>query len=352
MRKKKIGIGVAGCGKAGKAHLHWYSNNALGHIVGVYDPSAENAARCANRYHAQSFSTFEELINSDTVELVSLCGPSSVRARQAVMACDRGKQIILEKPMAKTLEECDEIITAAARNNVKLMCFLNMRFHPVVETIDAIIHQIGKAFHISLEYTQFRTNVSWRHKREQGGGVMKAQGVHPIDLALHWMGDVDHVSAETLIVNPGREVEDHCISLLRFKSAATGMIYSSYVDRQDEAMFGKIVGNLGSISFTISPYKPELNQVTLITDHAVQIPLSTHSIVDPIYPGLLDATQCTIDHFVKCVAENTPSPLDGAAGKRALEVVLACYGSQAAGKNLKLPLVRTPSLCFDTVFHD
>jgi predicted dehydrogenase len=352
MQKEKIGIGVAGCGKAGQAHLHWYANNTLCQIVGVYDPSGENAAKCADLYGAQSFDTFEALVSSGDIDLVSLCGPSSVRARQAVMACDRGKHLILEKPMAKTLEECDEIIAVAARNNVKLMCFLNMRFHPVVETIDDIISQIGRIYHISLEYTQFRTNITWRHKREQGGGVMKAQGVHPIDLALHWMGDVDHVSAETLIVNPGREVEDHCVSLLRFKSNATGMIHSSYVDRQDEAMFGKISGTLGKINFTISPYKPELNQVTLITDHEDQIPVSAYSIVDPVYPGLLDATQCTMDHFVECVAENTASPLDGIAGRRALEVVLACYGSQAAGNNLQLPLERTPDLCFDKVFSE
>jgi len=334
-----IGVGVIGCGKAGTAHLTWYSQNPFVKLVGVYDPDPAALEAAASRFRVTTFNSIEDLLEQSALEMVSICGPSNTRAEQVLLACRYHKQVVCEKPMATNLEECRAMIQAASEHRVKLMCFLNMRFHPVIERIDRLIAQIGPIYHIDLEYTQFRTNVSWRHKLVQGGGVLKEQGIHPIDLALHWVGDVENVEAETLVVHPDREVEDHCVTLCRFKSGALGVIYTSYSDRQEESMFGKILGLDGQIRFTLSPYNPDFNRVFLTTDATTEVPLEDfRGVVDPVYPGLLDATKATIDHFVDCVRLDQETPLDGPTAMKAMEVVMASYLSQATCAKVSLPV--------------
>jgi predicted dehydrogenase len=231
------------------------------------------------------------------------------------------------------------MIEAAAAGQVLLMAYFNMRFHPIVNAIDRIIADIGPIYASRISYTQFRTAVNWRHQLEQGGGVLKSQGVHPIDLATHWIGAVATVSGEMMIVHPEREVEDFALVMLRFQSGAVGEIYTCYTDRQEEAMSGDLQGAAGKISFVLSPYKPELNHVILQRgkDQEV-IPLRQPDSADPVYPGLMDCSKLATEHFVQCVETRRSSPLNGILGRQSIEIVLAAYESQRRQARIHLPL--------------
>jgi len=335
---QKISAAVIACGKAGQTHMHWYAKNPACRLTGVYDPDAAKAEEIAVCFQTLRYPSLEKLLADPQVQLVSVAGPGNVRAEQVINACQHGKHVVAEKPMANSLDEAEEMLAAANENQVRLFVYLNMRFHPVTFAIDEVIHEIGPLFHVALDYTQFRSNVSWRHKLSQMGGVLKEQGFHPIDLALRWLGDVDEVSTETLVLHPGREVEDHAVCLLRFCSGATGTIYASYNDRREEAMFGRILGRDGTILFTLSPYKPEINEVILRKDNDKVISLREAETIDPTYPGLMDCSKKSIDHILSSILEGKPSLLDGKEGLRSLEVVLAGYESQRTHKKIKLPL--------------
>lgn len=341
-----IGAAVIACGKAGQTHMHWYTQNPASRLVGIYDPDDARAGEVAARFNTRSYPSIEALLADPQVQLVSVAGPGNVRAEQVIQACQAGKHVVAEKPMASSLAEARAMLASAHENKVRLFVYLNMRFHPVTLAIDEIIHEIGPLFHVALDYTQFRTNVSWRHKLSQRGGVLKEQGFHPIDLAMRWYGDVQEVSAETLVVHPGREVEDHAVCLLRFQSGATGTIYASYNDRREEAMFGRILGRDGTILFTLSPYKPEINEVILRKDSDKLIPLPSPQTIDPTYPGLMDCSKKAIDHILASLIEGTPSLLDGEEGLKSLEIVLAGYQSQRAHEKVRLPL---ESFSFDNI---
>ncbi len=346
-----VNVGIIGCGKAGQAQLHWFARNPACRIAGVYDPVQEKAEDCARLYGAAVFRDWKTLAAHADINFVSVCGPESARAEQAVYACQHGKDVLCEKPFANTLAECDQMIAAAESSRVLLMAFFNLRFHPVVNAIDEIVADLGPIYASRISYTQFRTGVSWRHKLEQGGGVLKSQGVHPVDLAIHWIGPVASVGGEMMIVHPEREVEDFALATLRFASGAVGEIYSCYTDRQEEAMYGDLQGMAGKISFVLSPYRPELNRVLLHAGGSTQaIPLRQPDVIDPVYPGLMDGSKRAVDHMVECVATRTPSPLNGVLGRQSIEIVLAAYESQRRGTKVCLPLkaLETVSLqdCF------
>jgi len=206
--------------------------------------------------------------------------------------------------------------------------------------VDAGVDGIGALYAARFSYTQFRTAVNWRHKLEQGGGVLKSQGVHAIDLALRWLGPARSVSGELAIIHPAREVEDFALINLRFANGAVGEVYAAYTDRQPEAMTAALQGTRGKINFCLSPYQPAMNQVSISRQGETKaVALSEHAALDPVYPGLLHCSQRAIAHIVDGLLNGRPSSLDGAAGRRSIEIVLAGYDSQRRGTKVRLPLV-------------
>lgn len=104
-------------------------------------------------------------------------------------------------------------------------------------------------------------------------------------------------------------------------------------------MFGSLHGMRGKLDFVLSPYKPEINTVSITTlGKNCPIPIREPDLLDPVYPGLMDCSKRAIDHFVACLANNHSSPLDGRAGRRSIEIVMAGYESQRRGTKIQLPL--------------
>lgn len=336
---QKLRVAVSGCGKAGNAQMHWFARHPDCEIVALYDPYMDRAEACAAQYGGLALPSWEALARHQPVDLISLCGPESERCRQALFALENGRHVLCEKPFANSLEECDAMLAAAQRHSKALLAFFNMRFHPVVATVDDIIAEIGSLYAARFSYTQFRTSLSWRHKLEQGGGVLKSQGVHAIDLALRWLGPAESVSGEMAIIHPEREVEDFALINLRFANGAVGEVYTAYTDRQPEAMTAALQGTRGKISFCLSPYQPEMNRVSISQKgETTALDLREDAELDPVYPGLLDCSKRAIAQIVEGLLRGQPSPLDGAAGRRSIEIVLAGYESQRRGAKVPLPL--------------
>ena len=335
----KLRVALSGCGKAGLAQLHAFARHPNCEIVALYDPDRNKAKALAAKVDAPALPSWEALANDAEADLISLCGPESARCRQAVAALENGRRVLCEKPFANSLAECDAMIAAARRHQVSLLAFFNMRFHPVVQAIDQRIAEIGSIYAARFNYTQFRSGVSWRHKLEQGGGVLKSQGVHAIDLALGWLGRVKTVAGEMAIIHPAREVEDFALITLRFESGAVGEIYAAYTDRQPEALTAALQGTRGKLSFRLSPYQPEMNRVEITLGRETEaLPLREYDALDPVYPGLLDSSSRAIAHIVDHILRGRRSTMDGAAGRRSIEIVLAGYESQRRGTKVALPL--------------
>ena len=152
---KTLGVAVSGCGKAGLAQLHWFARHPNCKIVALYDPDESKANACAKKYGAPTLPSYEALANHAQVDLISLCGPESARCQQALSALENGTHVLCEKPFANSLDECDAMIAAAARHQLSLLAFFNMRFHPVVQAVEDRVAEIGSIYAARFSYTQF-----------------------------------------------------------------------------------------------------------------------------------------------------------------------------------------------------
>jgi UDP-N-acetyl-2-amino-2-deoxyglucuronate dehydrogenase len=225
-------VAIVGCGKV--AHLH---AAALARI-----PEAELAAVCdADGARAQSFAAqygarAVENVASAGVDAAIVCTPHPQHAPATIEAAEAGVHVLVEKPLAATVADCDAMIAAARRNNVRLGVVSQRRwFEPVrrmKEAIDA--GKIGRPVLGAVTMYSWRDEAyyrsdPWRGRWDtEGGGVLINQSPHHIDLLLWMMGPVEEVTGRWANLNhPYVEVEDTALAMLRFRGGALASIVVS-----------------------------------------------------------------------------------------------------------------------------
>ncbi|HID05964.1 MAG TPA: Gfo/Idh/MocA family oxidoreductase, partial [Armatimonadetes bacterium] len=127
----KMGFGIIGAGVWGETHAMTYSAHPDAELVMVCDLDAERARTIAENYNAREWTTdYENLLARDDIQAVSIVTPDFAHREIAVAAAQAGKHILVEKPLATTIEDCEAIINAAKQANVKLMVDFHNRFNP------------------------------------------------------------------------------------------------------------------------------------------------------------------------------------------------------------------------------
>lgn len=121
-------FGIIGCGLISNWHADAILQIEGTQLVGATDVNEKARAAFASKYNIQAFNSVEELLASEDIDVVCICTPSGLHAPLAVRAANAGKHIIVEKPMAITLKEADEVIEACEKNNVKAAVVSQLRF--------------------------------------------------------------------------------------------------------------------------------------------------------------------------------------------------------------------------------
>lgn len=190
-----IRVGIAGLGRSGWG-IHCRLLEPLAEqfkIVSVFDQSLERLAEAKERFGATGYTTFDELIADDNVELVIVAMPSSLHAPMSMKALEAGKHVVCEKPMAGNVEDAEAMMAAAAASGKTLSIFQNYRYHPGYQKVKTIIDSgvLGRIVHIRIAYHGFARRWDWQTLKKFDGGSMNNTGPHPIDLALQLFGDAE-----------------------------------------------------------------------------------------------------------------------------------------------------------------
>lgn len=327
MRIKKLGIGIIGCGKAGKYHAYWYSKNPTCSIKGFYNRTLEKAEELSKKYNAKVYKKWEELVKNPEINVVSICTPVNLHKDQVALSLNFKKHVLCEKPMACNSEECEFMVSSAKENKVNLGVFFNMRFNPVTEAIDDNINKIGKILSIDTSFQFNRKELGWRGEQGMGTGVLMELGTHAIDLALYWLGDIIRVHSEIGKFKKNSYCDDHVFLICKFNNGAIGKFYMSYndpsfYDEQVEGLFGQILGEEGKICFFLSPYDPLKNRVFIIKNNQKkEIAIRNAKECDEIYPGHMDSFGKLIDSFIKSILENKSFIPSGEDGTKTIKFV-------------------------------
>jgi predicted dehydrogenase len=233
-------VGLIGCGKVGQIHAAALRTIAEAELTAVCDVSAERAQTFADRYGARGYTDVDALLHEGNVEAVVIGTPHPLHAAPAVRAAEAGVHVLVEKPLAATLADCDAMLAAARRAGVLLGVISQRRFYEPVrrmkEAIDA--GKIGRpALGVFTMYSwrepAYYQSDPWRGRWDtEGGGVLVNQSPHQLDLLRWFMGPVAEVSGYWANVNhPDVEVDDTAVAVLRFQNGGLGAIVTSVAQK-------------------------------------------------------------------------------------------------------------------------
>ncbi|MBX9840868.1 MAG: Gfo/Idh/MocA family oxidoreductase [Xanthobacteraceae bacterium] len=247
-----IGLGIAGLGMAGAVMVHAAAAHPGYVLKAGADPHPGPREAFARDHNARAYADVTELVADPEVQAVYIATPHQFHAPHAKLAAEHGKHIILEKPMALTLADCDAIIAAVERHKVHLVVGHTHAFDPNVRLMRDIIAR-GELGRLGLINSFNYTNFLYRPRRPEeldtskGGGILFNQVPHQIDTArLLAGGVVKSVRALASVLDPSRPTEGSCAALLQFDGgAAASLVYSGYDHFDtDEWHFG--IGERGS----------------------------------------------------------------------------------------------------------
>ena len=232
---KPIGLGIAGLGMAGAVMVHAAAAHPDFILRAGADPHPGPREAFARDHNARAYDDMNMLVADPAVEAVYIATPHQFHAPHAILAAEHGKHIILEKPMALTLAECDAIIEAVERHKVHLIVGHTHAFDPAVRLMRGIIAR-GELGRLGLIHSFNYTNFLYRPRRPEeldtalGGGILFNQVPHQIDTArLLAGGIVRSVRAQASVLDPSRPTEGSCAALLQFDhGAAASLVYSGY----------------------------------------------------------------------------------------------------------------------------
>jgi len=326
---KEIGFGIIGCGIAAKWHVEAAMTGCGTRLVGVFDANADRAAEFASKYNCQAFLSAEELVASDDIDIVCICVPSGLHAKYSVMAANACKHIIVEKPLAMTVEQIEAVTSACERNKVQGTVISQLRFTPAVVAVKRAIDEgrLGRLILGDMKMKYYRSSeyyksAAWRGRRDMDGGAVMNQGIHGIDLLLHLMGPISSVSGFSKTLIHDIEAEDYGIAEMAYEngliarlSATTSYPASSWYTRIE------VYGDKGAYLLTAGG--PE-------GDHVYWWQEGKWTEESP-YPVKREWNQAA-DNFANALRTGAPLTVTAENGIRSRYVLDKLYESAAEGK--------------------
>jgi UDP-N-acetyl-2-amino-2-deoxyglucuronate dehydrogenase len=359
----RLRTALVGCGKVGQIHAQALAAHPLSDFVAACDGQPERAAATAAQYGAKAaFSDVATMMRDAAPEVVCICTPHPLHAAPAVVAAESGAHLLIEKPLAASLADCDAILSAAKKAGVTVGVVSQRRWcEPVARMKAALdVGKVGRPALATVTMLNWRDEAyyrsdPWRGRWDtEGGGVLVNQAPHHIDLLLWMMGDeVEELTGYWANVNhPSVEVEDTALALLRFRSGGLASVVASL--SQNPGLFTKVHvhgtkgGSVGvetdrGASF-IAGYstitEPPLNDLWNVPGE--ETALAGFQTEDRAAFAKVDATShyhaLQIDDFLCSVRDGRTPLVTGIDGRRVVEVFTAVYRSQRDRAPVRFPL--------------
>ena len=342
---------LVGCGRIAKRHAELLGLGRIPNasLAGVCDVVVEKARALAGRFEVPSFQNMHDMMERLNPDVVVILTESGHHAEHAVALAAYGKHIVVEKPMALTLDDADEMIRTCDRHGIRLFVVKQNRFNvPVVKLRGAL--EAGRFGKLTLGTVRVRwcrrqayyDQDAWRGTWALDGGVLTNQASHHVDLLEWMMGDVESVFAKAATALARIETEDTAVVCLKFRSGALGLIEATTAARPTDLEGSiSILGERGTVEiggFAVNEMKVWRFEEPLPDDETV---LSQYSVNPPNVYGF--GHQAYYEHVVRCIRDGEPQLVDGLEGRRSLELISAMYESVETGREVALRF--TPRLC-------
>lgn len=341
---------LIGCGRISTNHVKAVINNQL-EFVAVCDVIPEHMENVLAKHDLQNditikrYTDYKKLLEENEIDLVGIATESGIHAEIALYCIEKEVNVIIEKPMAMSIADANEIIRRSEEKGVKVSACHQNRFNIAVQEMRNALEKgrFGKLSHGSIHVRwnrnkDYYTQAPWRGTWAQDGGALMNQCIHGIDL-LRWMmgNEIDEVYGVTRQqFHDYLEAEDIGMAVVKFKNGAVGTIEGTtnvYPQNLEETLYlfgetgtvklgGKSTNNIDVWNFADESEEDQKNKG--LEEETSNVYGNGHT---SLYADMINAI------------ENDRAPyVDAYAGKNALELVLAIYKSQKEGRPVKLPL--------------
>lgn len=352
---------LIGCGRIAVNHVAAALNNKLD-FVGICDILPEAIKAKKDMYpeiaDVKEYTDYKHMLEVEKPELVAICTESGEHARIALDCLKAGANVIIEKPIALSIEDADAIINLAKEKGLKVCANHQNRFNKSIQKMRKAIEdgRFGKLFygtaHIRWNRNKdYYEQAPWRGTWAQDGGCLMNQCIHNADLLRWMMGDeIDEVMAMTDQLNHNYlECEDLGLAIVKFKNGSYGIIEGTtnvYPKNLEETLY--IFGENGTAKAGGSSVN-KIESWRFADGEDEDAVIAEYQEVHKNVYGL-GHTPLYAD-MICAIKENREPLVNGEAGKRALELILAIYKSASENKPVKLPLDKCSTMDFVDRFN-
>jgi UDP-N-acetyl-2-amino-2-deoxyglucuronate dehydrogenase len=345
-----LNVGLIGAGDVTELHSIGYKEAGNAKVVAVADVVKDRAEKRAKDLGTTKvYESFEGLLKDDEVEAVDICVPPVYHSSIAIAAAEAGKHILLEKPMATSVRECDEIIRAAEKAGVTLMLGHSLRFFPPFIKCKEIIDAggVGKMIKMRATLNSFGSYGKWRvDPKIAGGGVLTEYGVHPIYLTEWFLGKIGRVTAFTGMTKEELGTEDIAVAVLESKNGAFGVIdvnlngprplWDDHLELVGTN--GLLIANGAETQILRAPTIMHYKDDGLWTAYREKTRYGPNA---PNRPNEVEwkwtnSFVYEIREFAASVLEGREPHITGAEGRSAVAILQGCYESARSGKAIAL----------------
>jgi predicted dehydrogenase len=258
---EKTRVAVIGLGSVAQlVHLPNLLKIKNAEVSAVAEINRNRLHSVADKYDIKNrFIDYRDLLNKNDADAIIITTPTHLHKQIAIDCLNAGKDVLVEKPLARNSKEGEEIIECSEKNKRKLMVGMNLRYRPDSMLIRSLIDagEIGDAFYIKCGWIRKQSSSEkWFTKREEaGGGVILDLGINLVDLAL-WLTDYPNVISVSTknYHHQSRNLEDTSVSFLRCENSVTISIEASWsMAEQKDTLFTNVYGTKGSIG--INPFR-------------------------------------------------------------------------------------------------
>ena len=346
-----LGFAIVGCGMIARFHARALAEVPGAKFTAVVSRSEASARKMLDelKLDLPIFTKLEDALRRPDVDGVIITTPSGAHMEPAVQAAAAQKHIVVEKPLEITLDRCDRIIDACARNRVQLCTIFPSRFGDANQELKRAL-AAGRFGRLTLGETTckwwrsqaYYDDGGWKGTQAlDGGGALMNQAIHQVDLLLWMMGPVSHVTGYTATLAHERiEVEDTAVACLRFQNGALGVIQATTSVWPGLPKAIGIHGNKGSVvieqddlvRWEFDPAAPE--DPGIREKFAVKTGASGGSSNPAAISHVGHARQ--LADFVEAIDAGRAPLVDGREGRLAVELILGIYKSNATGQPVEL----------------
>jgi predicted dehydrogenase len=338
---RTLGVGIIGLGWVAGEHIKAYQQNPHCRVVALASRSPERSEELRQLYglpDARAYTDYQDLLKDEAVDVVSICSMNHEHGPQAIAAAEAGKHLLIEKPMALTLEELRRVQRAIERAGVKSQGGFELNWGGYFQSIQNMIDAgfFGDLYYAECDYfsgnwEKWYPGYSWVKTREKGGSALPAAGAHAVDALRQFMrSDATEVFAYAGNFTSVMEWDPTILTVVRFANGGigkVGCVLEGNVKYQFNVRLHGAKGTLVNDTFRTTYMDPGLEGYARFPTILPDTPEVTHHP----FPG-------EIDDLIDAIRHDRQPRLNPAEDAKTYEIVFGAEQSAREGRPVKLPL--------------